>query len=44
MSRKHQKAAEIGKKNPRGYGAWTRAAATPKSRGSARTREKREKP
>jgi hypothetical protein len=28
MSRKHQKAAETGKKNPRGYGAWTRAAAT----------------
>jgi hypothetical protein len=31
MSLKHQKAAETGKKNPRGYGAWTRAAATPRA-------------
>jgi len=42
MSLKHQKAAETGKKNPRGYGAWTRAAATPRAN-VVREPERREK-
>jgi hypothetical protein len=42
MSRKHQKAAETGKKNPRGYGAWTRAATTPRAE-VVREPERREK-